>query len=446
MAERLWNILADIEKKHGIRKAEILQHAGFGQDFESTKRLPGYAINPALPNLDKMKRAKKLVQKISNYMKLCLAAEEKANLEKNSLVSDLLEGTHQYDEIFEGSDIHIGYSEQTRDMYSWLTAMVNSIDNKSQLSSCKRVEGLNWPKIWITDGYPPAIVSFEAGIEINESLRKAISERELESNLDQLGKHIPIIFTISGSNCGLQIAPKNWEGGAVRLEFTFSPNIELSLIPDLTIGDFVENDFFNDGFTALLAEEWEINNHHLDNSNVIEMKNLNKEFEPFSIKILLEDKDVAIYNSINKRSAEFTLPLKLSTCDTFINITGPDEFFLFQPLTYDLTTSSLSERPHDEIKNRSALLAEYGGIEFEGKAEYVGHSHVSLNNENTICSNEGTLGHQIEAHLYNIPREYRMDSMFLKQAIHYRQEFVKQEQLNQKHLQKKMNELYEEWS
>lgn len=95
LAENLWSILDEIEKKEGIRKSVVLNAAGRAGEggAASTKYLSRYALKPDLDPEIREKRIEELVKRPAMYVKIAEKAAALARRAKDDVLLELLEGT-----------------------------------------------------------------------------------------------------------------------------------------------------------------------------------------------------------------------------------------------------------------------------------------------------------------------------------------------------------------
>jgi hypothetical protein len=172
VAQNLWRIL-DRYKQSGISPATVLQAAGKGRSSESTKRLPYYAINPHLPDHERERRRERLTQKASKYVDLIDSLARVAQLDRDSLLVDLFDGSG----FGEGGDQDIPASDREavvrlsrllRDIGLWVS---RTVDLSRYWESLQR-ERLSWSSeghlVQRSHAHPAAfIVQTSFGYEID---------------------------------------------------------------------------------------------------------------------------------------------------------------------------------------------------------------------------------------------------------------------------------------
>ncbi|WP_294533031.1 hypothetical protein [uncultured Rhodoblastus sp.] len=94
VAENLWRLLSKLEDRDPpIKKKDVLHASGQGHEYESTKRLPRFAINPALSDEDKRKRSESLTKKILPYVNIVRNAAIMAGEAEGEFVLELIQNT-----------------------------------------------------------------------------------------------------------------------------------------------------------------------------------------------------------------------------------------------------------------------------------------------------------------------------------------------------------------
>lgn len=131
LANNLWKILADVQPKASTKN--ILHAAGKGSDFDSTKRLSYYALNPDLSDAIKEKRALKLAKKVQHYTTIVSAAAKLSNTDESNLIKQLVNGTY-YSQLPDSghADIDVN-AEGWHNVESAIKTAANKISTKYNL-------------------------------------------------------------------------------------------------------------------------------------------------------------------------------------------------------------------------------------------------------------------------------------------------------------------------
>lgn len=98
IAQNLWQIIAEAEGQ-GTLKRRIADEAGLSDSNGKSGRLYEYAVDPALDDVTKQKRAARLVKRASNYLRIAQTAAKLAGLNLSDTVIRLVSGTRFEPEI-----------------------------------------------------------------------------------------------------------------------------------------------------------------------------------------------------------------------------------------------------------------------------------------------------------------------------------------------------------
>jgi hypothetical protein len=97
VAKNLWGILKACREQNGIRTARILAAAGKARGTDSTKRLPHFALDPALASVEQERRAAALRKKAGKYLEIAEAAARLIGQNADHFLLDLFRDTEYAD-------------------------------------------------------------------------------------------------------------------------------------------------------------------------------------------------------------------------------------------------------------------------------------------------------------------------------------------------------------
>jgi hypothetical protein len=97
VAKNLWSILKTCKEQHGIRTARVLAAAGKARGTDSTKRLPHFALDPALALVEQERRATALRKKAGKYLEIAEAAARLIGENADYFLLDLFRDTEYAD-------------------------------------------------------------------------------------------------------------------------------------------------------------------------------------------------------------------------------------------------------------------------------------------------------------------------------------------------------------
>lgn len=147
MAENMWRILERAQHAaSNVTKAKVLQKAGFGSKHDSSKRLPQFALNPALPEADRQRRSAKLTQDARKYLRIARTAAQESGAPEDAFVPDLVDGTRfgeRAPDHGQSADEEVAVA-----LKEWVTIIVRDIapklSERHDLGGCFRSMAARW--------------------------------------------------------------------------------------------------------------------------------------------------------------------------------------------------------------------------------------------------------------------------------------------------------------